>query len=163
MNSEIEQKYRANVGAIIVNRQKQILMMQNNGYSKDVWDFIKGGMHMGEEPIDTMHREMGEELLGEFKYKVLRQSAHNVIFVWPKEMQEDRKMRGQARVSFWVLHTEGEIEANTEEIRGIKWIDGNKFEKELINAGWNMEENWPLVSDWERLLTEFADEFKTPY
>jgi 8-oxo-dGTP pyrophosphatase MutT (NUDIX family) len=153
------QKYRAGVGALIVNKNKEILMVQNNSFREDEWDFTKGGMHMGESEMETLEREISEELGKDMKYKVLRRSSWYVIYEWPVEKQEREGMRGAARVSYWILHTEGEVKPLEEELRAIKWVKDSEFKDTLISSGWTVDQYAPLLEDWERLKKDFAGEF----
>jgi 8-oxo-dGTP pyrophosphatase MutT (NUDIX family) len=158
LNTE-PQKYRAGVGALIVNKNREILMVQNHSFRADEWDFTKGGMHMGESETDTLKREITEELGSDIEYTVLRRSSWYVIYEWPAEKQAREGMRGAARVSFWILFTEGEIKPLAEELRAIKWVADSEFKDTLIQSGWTVDQYSPLIEDWERLKVEFADEF----
>lgn len=130
---EENQAYRASVAAMIVNTKGEFLLTQLALGPVDKWDFLKGGMKPGEEPIDTLNREIREELGPHFKFKVLRKSDVYHINDWPKEMQERKGFRGQARVSFWVLYEGGEIKMDSEELRGYRWFNKKAVIEKLID------------------------------
>lgn len=61
MNKLVDpQGYRPNVGMVICNRQKQVLLAKRTGM--DAWQFPQGGIHPGEELDEAMYRELNEEV-----------------------------------------------------------------------------------------------------
>ncbi len=52
--------FRANVGIILANTQGQVLWTKRVGHNS--WQFPQGGIDRGETPIDTMYRELWEEI-----------------------------------------------------------------------------------------------------
>jgi len=57
-------KYRpiANAGVVIVNPEKQVLLLKRKkGSTKDEWEIPSGGIEKCEEPIGTALRELEEE------------------------------------------------------------------------------------------------------
>lgn len=131
MSTNPDQVYRASVAAIIVNDEAKILMSQSVHFRVDEWDFIKGGMNHGEELEDTLDREIDEEIGKAFQYEIIKKSALQIVYDWAKEHQERRGMRGQARISFWVKHIDGELEIDSDELREVKWVDISEFEQLL--------------------------------
>lgn len=148
------QKYRAGVGTLILNENKEILMVQNQSFREDEWDFVKGGMHLGENEEDTIKREVSEELGPDFKYNILRRSSWNIIYEWPLEKQIEKGFRGQARVSYWLMYVGGDIKLDTEEIRNFKWIPTQDLEQFLVKGGWSSDQYSPLIDDLKRVLEE---------
>ena len=58
-----EAGYRANVGIIISNDQKQVFWGHRPGYSQEEgWQFPQGGIKVGERPEQAMYRELYEEV-----------------------------------------------------------------------------------------------------
>jgi putative (di)nucleoside polyphosphate hydrolase len=148
------QKYRAGVGALILNDKNEILMVQNRSFREDEWDFVKGGMHMGETELDTLNREITEELGADFKFDIIRRSSWNVIYEWPIEKQIEKGFRGQARVSYWLMYNGGEINIDTEELRAYKWVSIKNYENFLKDSGWTVDQYAPLVDDLNRIKQE---------
>ena len=147
------QKYRASVAGMILKGFKEILMVQNTSFSKDEWDFPKGGMNLEEEEEETLKREIEEELGLELKYSVIRKSSCSIIYTWPKEKQIIEGMRGQARVSFWLNYESGEINSDTEEITNFKWVPINDLEKVLKQSNWPETIIKTLLFDLNLLLS----------
>ncbi len=129
---EENQAYRASVAAMIVNTKGKFLLTQLALGPADKWDFLKGGMKPGEEPIDTLVREIREELGPSVRFKVLQRSNVYHINDWPEEMQKRKGFRGQARVSYWVLYEGGEIYVDTRELRTVSWFDRDTVIKHLV-------------------------------
>lgn len=160
MESKLEvQSYRASVAAIIVNSRKQFFLVQQEGFKPDEWDFVKGGMHKGEEEKDTIKREMSEELGNKIKYKLLRRSIWNVIYEWPQDLQIKKGFRGQARISFWVKFEDGEINPNTSELKNTQWLDEKDIQETLVQSGARSSEVKIFMEDWNELKKEFLSEF----
>ena len=148
------QKYRAGVGALILNNKMEILMVQNQSFKDDEWDFVKGGMHMGETELDTLKREISEELGSDFKFEIIRRSSWNVIYEWPLEKQIEKGFRGQARVSYWLMYRGGNIKIDRKELRTYKWVPINNYEGFLKESGWTIDQYAPLVDDLNRIKKE---------
>jgi putative (di)nucleoside polyphosphate hydrolase len=53
--------FRANVGIILANAAGQVLWARRCN-NPEAWQFPQGGMHEGESPIQSMYRELNEEL-----------------------------------------------------------------------------------------------------
>ena len=51
--------YRANVGIVLMNRQKELFFAKRRYQSG--WQFPQGGIHIGETPESAMYRELLEE------------------------------------------------------------------------------------------------------
>lgn len=146
------QKYRASVAGMILKDFKEILMVQNTSFSKDEWDFPKGGMNLGEEEEETLKREIEEELGLELKYSIIRKSSCSIIYTWPKEKQIIEGLRGQARVSFWLNYESGRIHLDNMEIRNFKWIFIKDLELTLKQSNWPEEIIKVLLFDLNLLL-----------
>lgn len=154
VKEENTQFYRAGVGALILNDAQEILMVQNNSYRKDEWDFVKGGMKSNEDEQDTLEREIGEELGNEFKFEIIKRSIWNVVYEWPKEKQIERGMRGQARVSYWLMHKGGDINLNTDELRAVKWVKLDELEDFLKKSLWEEDHIFILMYDLKMIRKE---------
>ena len=160
MNSKPEvQSYRASVAGIIVNSKKEFFLVQQEGFKPDEWDFVKGGMHKGEDIEDTLRREINEELGDDIKYKILRRSTWNAIYEWPEELQIRKGFRGQARISLWVKYDSGDLHPLKEELKNEKWFNENDIKSTLIQSGAIPAEIKIFMDDWEMIKKEYRDEF----
>jgi len=52
--------YRFNVGIVLLNRRDQVFWGRRIG--QDAWQFPQGGMQPGETPVESMYRELHEEV-----------------------------------------------------------------------------------------------------
>jgi len=160
-SKEEVESYRASVAAIIVDENMNFFLVQQPGYRDDEWDFVKGGMLKGETEEETIKREIQEELGTDFKYKMLRRSIWNIIYEWPLEHQIKKGFRGQARISFWVKYTSGDINISEREITNTKWFKPKDMKKVLIQSGAREHEVKIFLDDWKMIQKEFSNEFKS--
>lgn len=150
---EQNQGYRANVAAIIVNAQGEFLLTKHVESREEEWDFVKGGMEVGEEHLDTLKREIAEELGEAVAWEVLKQSDIAIIYDWSKETQVRRGFRGPARISYWVLYKGGEITLQLTELSKYQWFPEDRFIEALLISGFpkmivqNFMEEWKNVRD----------------
>lgn len=148
---EDAQSYRAQVGAFIFNENYELFFVQNHGYPENLWDIVKGGMKSGEEPEQTLKREISEELGSEIEYKVLRRAWFNDIYTWPEEMQRSRGFRGQARISYWVKYLGGDFNIDKNEISNTRWVKDSELKEVLEKGGWAEHEISILMQDWSEV------------
>jgi len=52
--------YRANIGIVITNEKKQILLAKR--YKQDAWQLPQGGIDKGETELEALYRELEEEV-----------------------------------------------------------------------------------------------------
>jgi len=52
--------YRANIGIVITNEKKQILLAKQ--YKQDAWQLPQGGIDKGETELEALYRELEEEV-----------------------------------------------------------------------------------------------------
>ena len=57
-----KQGYRANVGIILCNEDKQVLWAHRLAQDDRAWQFPQGGIHSDEQPLQAMYRELYEEV-----------------------------------------------------------------------------------------------------
>lgn len=150
---EKNQVYRASVAAIIFNDKDEVFMVQNQNYRDDEWDFVKGGMDIGEDVLETVAREIKEEVGEDFKFDIVKESKLQLIYDWSPENQKRRGMRGQARISFWIKHLGGEIKINTDELRNAKWLNKQEFEDALRSSGFTDFQIDVLLNEYSEIVT----------
>ena len=127
----MDQVFRANLCVLFVNKNLEILVAKRfheNGFID--WDLVKGGMQEGEDELQTLDREISEELGIDIKYKVLFKSKLIVISTWSKEFRiQTGLLRGQVRQSYWVLFEEGNLKIPNEELEEYRWVSFNEFDR----------------------------------
>lgn len=122
------QVYRASIGALIFNDKDELLLISTLHHIEE-WDFVKGGMDLGEDELDTLKREMGEEVGSEFKYEIVDRSHWYLIYTWTPEKQKVKGVRGQARISYWVKYLGGEFKLQADEVKDYKWVHINDCQR----------------------------------
>ncbi|MDB6096254.1 MAG: pyrophosphohydrolase [Francisellaceae bacterium] len=67
--------FRPNIGIILANKEGKLFWAKRIG--QEAWQFPQGGAHDNEEPIDTLYRELYEEVgLKEQDVKILGRTRH---------------------------------------------------------------------------------------
>jgi 8-oxo-dGTP pyrophosphatase MutT (NUDIX family) len=148
---EKNQVYRAGVGAFIINDNFEFLMIQNQGFRDDEWDFVKGGMKEDETLEETLNREIKEELGSEFNFTILEKSNSYIIYDWPESMQKTKGYRGQARVSFWVKYNSGKIIPAENEVTNYQWVSEPNVKEFLVKSGCPKDFVEILIFEWEKV------------
>ena len=77
----MNKNFRKNVGIIIINQSKQVLIAKRSfsdlDNNDDLWQFPQGGIKNNESPVDALHREIKEELnLDKNDFTILGQSSN---------------------------------------------------------------------------------------
>lgn len=153
------QSFRANIAGLIVNKNKEFLMVQLLKARENEFDFIKGGMEEEENVLDTLAREFREEIGIGAKYEILRQSYWHLIYEWPEELKKERGFRGQARVSYWIFYKEGEITIAQNELKAFKWVPEIEMKSTMLESGFVEEHYEMLWLDWNKIKEENKELF----
>ena len=160
MKTEENVTYRASIGALIVDSRKRFLLTELTDAKPKECDFVKGGRRIGETELQTLHREIGEELGNDFEYEVIEKSNWNVIYEWPKELQDKLGYYGQARTSYWVRYKTGDITLAPRELRAYYWV-----EEDQLND-WLKASHFPefyiksLLLEWNLIKEKYSDLFE---
>lgn len=131
--------YRKSTFAVVVDKNKKILLVQKKNYQDNEWQFPGGGVEDGETEEQTILRELKEEL-GTDKFVVLKKSRKDLQYDWPdvvieKKLREKGKTYlGQKVVQFWVkfLGEPEEIIYQPEEIKKIIWVKPSESDKYFV-------------------------------
>jgi putative (di)nucleoside polyphosphate hydrolase len=122
--------FRANVGIILVNANKQLMLGGRVGAKG--WQFPQGGMHDGEEPIDAMYRELHEEIgLFEADVEVLAVSRDWLRYTLPEKFVRRHSLPlciGQKQRWFMLRLLSGDEAVRFDrcdkpEFDRIRWVD----------------------------------------
>lgn len=118
--------YREIVSAIIVNRDKKVLMCEH-AWIDDAWQFPQGGVEEGESEEDALMRELYEEI-GTDKFKILEKSDSKVKYHLPYYLRDKYGIDGQEQ-RFFLLYFYGsddEIRFDNQEkpeFKNFEWVD----------------------------------------
>lgn len=151
--------YRQSVVGLVIDSDKNILLVQKKNYKDTEWDFPGGGVHTnkGEQTEDALFRELKEEL-GTQAFRIIQKS--NVIdqYEWPDEVvirklnEKGRTYRGQQRTQYLVefIGNKKDIIFPPDEIKAVKWVLFEDLEQYLI-----------FPNQWEKAKT-LIEEFFSP-
>lgn len=80
-----EQGFRANVGMIICNQDKQVFWAHRIHHPNEAWQFPQGGIQEGETAVNAMYRELHEEIgLLPKHVKILGETQQWISYSFPK-------------------------------------------------------------------------------
>lgn len=131
--------YRDKSLGIVMDKDKNFLLVQLNSYGENDWNFPGGGIEDGETPEEALLRELFEEL-GSKKFKILAKSKKQIEYDWPDfiivkdiKKRNGKTFKGQRQNIFLVEFTGGmnEINPDPEEIRHIKWVKKDELKHYL--------------------------------
>jgi putative (di)nucleoside polyphosphate hydrolase len=145
--------YRAGVGMMILNPQKQVFVAQRIDNRTEAWQMPQGGMDAGETPEAALWREMLEEI-GTCKGEILQETDW-LTYDLPSELVPrvwGGKYRGQ-RQKWFLLRFTGEdqdivIDTEEPEFCDWQWLEPHKLPSVIV----------PFKRDlYTRLLKIFAE------
>ena len=146
--------FRAGVGAIILNAEGQVLAFRRTK-PPQVWQMPQGGMDRGEDPRDTVFREVEEETgITRDKLALLDEHPDWVAYEFPPERRSD-ETRGQIH-KWFVLRFEGDDAdidpegADSAEFSEWRWMAMTELAEETAFFKRDV---------YRKLLAHFADRF----
>ncbi|MCA9497066.1 MAG: RNA pyrophosphohydrolase [Nanoarchaeota archaeon] len=122
------ENYRDNVAAIIINKEKKILMCEHV-WIDDAWQLPQGGMEEGESEDKAILRELNEEL-GTDKFKIISKMEEKLLYKFPYYLKEKYEIDGQNQ-SFFLIYFYGknsEIKFDNQEkpeFKNFMWVELN--------------------------------------
>jgi len=118
------QFFRAGSGAVIVNTAGQVLAFERSKQAGS-WQFPQGGMEAGEEPHQTVAREILEET-GIPMARLAQLSPDPLLLAYELPPPYRSAKTGRGQTQYWFLFrfkgTEAEIQPG-EEFSGWRWMD----------------------------------------
>lgn len=129
------EKYRDNVTAIIINKDKKVLMCEHI-WIDGAWQFPQGGLEKGESREEAILRELKEEI-GTEKLKVINKMDEPIKYIFPHYLKEKYGMNGNEQ-SFFLLYFYGkdsEIRFDNQEkpeFKSFKWVEYKQPPLEVI-------------------------------
>jgi putative (di)nucleoside polyphosphate hydrolase len=97
------QVYRPNIGILLLNKSGKVLLAERNGMP-DTWQLPQGGIDAEETPLETLYREVKEEIgLSLNHYNVLAVTAGWIYYqvpYWQELAKSNNRFRGQKQKWF---------------------------------------------------------------
>ena len=131
----MEESYRSNVAAIIINKDKKVLMCEH-AWIDNAWQLPQGGVEQGEEEQDALLRELFEEL-GTKSFKVIGMMDHKLKYKFPYYLKEKFGKDGQEQ-RYFLLYFHGDDSEfrfdNQEkpEFKAFEWVDYSEPARRVI-------------------------------
>lgn len=118
--------YRENVAAIIINKNKKVLMCEHV-WIDDAWQFPQGGVEKGEKEEDAILRELEEEI-GTSNLKIVSKMDEPLVYKFPFYLKEKYNFDGQKQ-TFFLIYFHGddnEIRFDNQpkpEFKAFEWVE----------------------------------------
>jgi len=149
----MKENYRKNVAAIIVNKDKKILMCEH-AWIDNAWQFPQGGVEEGEKDSEAIIRELKEEI-GTDKFKIIKELDENIKYKFPFYLKEKYKFDGQTQ-KFFLLYFEGkdnDIRFDNQEKPEFKAFEWVNYEEPPIRVIYFKK------LSYLKALTQFKEEY----
>jgi putative (di)nucleoside polyphosphate hydrolase len=117
--------FRANVGALVLNREGRVLVLRRKDMAAPTWQLPQGGLHMGESPQAALHRELGEETgLEPDDYAIVTEYPRWLAYELPEAYQSPRLGKGQVQKWFVcrLVDDLAMVRPDQVEFDAFKWI-----------------------------------------
>ena len=131
----VEENLREAVAAIIINKEKKVLMCEHI-WIDDAWQFLQGGIEEGENPKDAILRELKEEL-GTSSFLIIDKMDKKLEYILPYYLRRKYNLTGAFLTFFFVLFTGKDCEfcfTNQEkpEFKNFKWVNWSEPPLEVV-------------------------------
>ena len=132
--------YRPNVGMMIINSDKKVLMctrIHSEGQTYRL-QMPQGGIDKGETPTQAVYREMHEEIgLSQKDVRFMASSRKWYKYDLPETTRRKKSIRGQRQKWFLFLLAapENQIDFTTDrfqEFEGYRWVDLDQVAQSVI-------------------------------
>jgi putative (di)nucleoside polyphosphate hydrolase len=132
--------YRKGVSALIINKKKELLLVNLESFEDKYFAIPGGGVEPGETLEEAVYREIHEELSIEKKsLQFVRQSNIPIRFKFKviKMIRGDKDYEGSERYffGFRFISANNEIQPKKGEVRYYKWIPFEQLKDYLLFDG----------------------------
>ena len=123
-------QYRRNVLAVIVNKEKKILVGERSD-RPGIWQMPQGGIDEGETSEEALMRELKEEI-GTDKARIIRKLDFKISYDFPEELSSDimKKYKGQIQ-DWFLLELEDtavlDLSKSLGEFKALDWKDAGSI------------------------------------
>ena len=129
------ENFRETVAAIIINRDKQILMCEHI-WIDNAWQFPQGGVEENEVVEEALKRELYEEI-GTKKIKILKKMPNKITYKFPFYLKSKYQIDGQIQTYFLVYFygEDSEIVFDKQtkpEFKKFQWVSQTEPPKKVI-------------------------------
>jgi putative (di)nucleoside polyphosphate hydrolase len=117
--------FRANVGAMVFNRQGRVLVLRRKDVAAPTWQLPQGGLHMGEAPQAALQRELSEETgLEPDDYTITAEYPRWLAYELPEAFQSPRLGKGQVQKWFVcrLVDDLSRVHPDQVEFDAYKWV-----------------------------------------
>lgn len=120
------ENYREAVAAIIINKDKKVLMCEHI-WIDGAWQFPQGGVEKGEKEEETLLRELEEEL-GTNKFIIVDKMEEKQTYIFPFYLRDKYQFEGNILRYFLVYFygSDNEIRFDNQEkpeFQSFRWVD----------------------------------------
>ncbi len=120
------EEYRENVAALIINKDKKVLMCEHV-WIDNAWQLPQGGIEENESKDKALLRELEEEL-GTNKFKIIDSMNESLKYKFPYYLREKYQFDGQEQTFFLVYFygDDSEIRFDNQEkpeFKDFQWVD----------------------------------------
>jgi putative (di)nucleoside polyphosphate hydrolase len=128
-------EFRQNVAAIIINKDKKILMCEH-AWIDNAWQFPQGGVDNGESEEEAILRELNEEI-GTTSLKIISKMDETLFYKFPYYLKDKYNSDGQEQRFFFIYFngSDDEIRFDNQakpEFKAYEWVDYEEPPKRVI-------------------------------
>jgi putative (di)nucleoside polyphosphate hydrolase len=131
--------FRANAAAVIINSRGQVLALERDDIP-GAWQFPQGGVDKGENPLDTIKREIYEEVGIKVDKELILLAEYPVwlAYEYPPHIYKKYGKRGQAQKWFLFQVKNDEIKLNLSEVETVefvawRWADIEEVVEQMVD------------------------------
>ncbi len=146
--------YRENVGVVIFNSKKEVLVGNRVDFPK-FFQFPQGGIDAGESTLEAAYRELKEETSIEMDTPPIAETSEWLYYDFPADIPPHlKKFQGQKQ-KWFLFYWEGEpkmlnLSLHQQEFLSLKWMDFIVVVEEVIEFKKSVyeklyEEFWPFI------------------
>ncbi|MBT3984404.1 MAG: NUDIX domain-containing protein [Bacteriovoracaceae bacterium] len=121
---EDKAEYRKNVAAIIIDKQKKILMGKKKVEAGETpfWQLPQGGIEEGESAEEAITREITEET-GMSSFSIIGETDESYRYIWNEKFNPDSPYIGQEQIYFLIEAEDIAQLTETDDFDAYEWVD----------------------------------------